>query len=308
MASTLAGLVMGRSWAQYSYRIDGVGLYPAHVRANFGNALMAVMFRGWIFRRDRSSPRFAARLVGHLGLFFLFMAVPPHAYAGELHDAARNGDVDAVRALMADGADFNESDFMSGPPIHLAVMEGHVAVAEVLIAAGADLEAVGEIGGAHPLHTAARNNRAAMVALLMDRGALFEAKNTNGQTPLIVAAVTGSRDAAEALLSKGADVNGADDFKGMTALQHAAFSGRIEIVKLLLSRGADVNVNSGTEGATPLHHAIGGGAKHDLIKLLVAEGADLNARDESGLTPMVWAEQYALPDTSELLRSLGARE
>ena len=110
------------------------------------------------------------------------------------------------------------------------------------------------------------------------------------------------------MLSKGADINGTDDFKGETALQFAAFSGRIEIVKLLLSRGANVNVNSGSEGATPLHQVIGGGAQHDLIKLLVAEGADLNARDKSGLTPLSSASHYALPETSELLRSLGARE
>jgi ankyrin repeat protein len=67
-------------------------------------------------------------------------------------------------------------------------------------------------------------------------------------------------------------------------------------------------VNSGSDGVTPLHQAIGGGAKHDLIKLLVTEGADLNARDKFGHTPLRWANQYALPDTSELLRSLGARE
>ena len=80
------------------------------------------------------------------------------------------------------------------------------------------------------------------------------------------------------------------------------------MVGLLLSRGADVNTNSDTEGATPLHLAVGGGEQHDLIKLLVAEGADLNARDKSDLTPMDWAKLYALPDTSELLRSLGAQE
>lgn len=308
MASTATGLVLVRIWVQYYYRIDGVGPYPAHVGADFGDALMAVMFRGWNLHRDRRRPRFVARLAGHLGLFFLLMAMPSLAYTSELHDAVRNGDVDAVRAIVADGVDFNESDFMTGPPIHLAIMEGHVAIAKVLIAAGADLEAVGEIGGAHPLHTAARNNQPAMVALLMDRGARFEAKNTNGQTPLIVAAVTGSRDAAEALLSKGADVNGTDEFKGETALQYAAFSGRIEMVKLLLSHGADVNVHSGNHGFTPLHQAVGGGAQSDLIKLLVAAGADLNARDKSGLTPMMTAKQYALPDTSELLRSLGAQE
>jgi len=269
---------------------------------------MTKIFRGWNLNRDRRRPQIEAPMTANLGLFFLLMSMPSVAYTSELHDAARNGDVDAVRVILADGVDIDESDFMAGAPIHLAIMEGHVAVASALIAAGADLEAVGEIGGAHPLHTAARNNQPAMVALLMDKGAKFEAKNTNGQTPLIVATVTGSHDAAEVLLSKGADINGTDEFKRETALQFAAFSGRIEMVKLLLSRGADVNVNSGNEGVTPLHQAIGGGAQHDLIKLLVSEGADLNARDKSGLTPLKWANQYALPDTSELLRSLGARE
>ena len=172
---------------------------------------MTEIFRGWNLNRNRRRPQIEAPLMANLGLFFLLMAIPSLSYTSELHDAVRNGDVDAVRVILADGVDLDESDFMIGAPIHLAIIEGHVAVASVLIAAGADLEAVGEIGGAHPLHTAARNNQPTMVALLMDRGAKIEAKNTNGQPPLIVATVTGSHDAAEVLLSKATRARSAKD-------------------------------------------------------------------------------------------------
>ena len=57
-------------------------------------------------------------------------------------------------------------------PLHLAVVwNGDPAVAELLIEAGADLEATGE-GGVTPLHAAALlNDNAAIAALLLDRGA-----------------------------------------------------------------------------------------------------------------------------------------
>ena len=243
-----------------------------------------------------------------LAILLVLFAVPHPASGTDLHEAVRQGDVAAVDTLLADHVDVNGTDFFVGPPLHLAIIEGHVAIAEALIAAGADLEAEGEIGGDRPIHTAARMDHPDMIRVLLVQGAEPEAKNTNGQTALIVAAVNDSRNVLKALLDQGVRLEGKDAFKGQTALLHASFSGRVEVVSLLLTHGADINARDDSEQATALHLAVGGGARHDLIELLVAEGADLTARDHAGTTPLQWANQYALPETSELLRSLGAQE
>ena len=71
-------------------------------------------------------------------------------------DAAMRDDVEAVRALIAEGADVNapRGDGMTG--LHWAALNGNVEVAGMLIEAGADLEAVTRLGAHRPLHVAGR--------------------------------------------------------------------------------------------------------------------------------------------------------
>ncbi|KAK2835548.1 hypothetical protein Q5P01_016032 [Channa striata] len=49
------------------------------------------------------------------------------------HDAAREGFVDAVRALVQHGADVNLVDEKGNLPLHLAAREGHLEVVRLLI-------------------------------------------------------------------------------------------------------------------------------------------------------------------------------
>ena len=60
-----------------------------------------------------------------------------------LHAAAYNGNLLAVRELLAQGADVNCQEHPYGmSPLHLAVMQGHVQVANELIQAGAQRDAL----------------------------------------------------------------------------------------------------------------------------------------------------------------------
>ena len=86
-------------------------------------------------------------------------------------DAAKRDDLDAVRALLANGADVNAAhgDGMTG--LHWAALNGNGAIARLLIDAGAVLEAATRLGAHTPLHVAAKEGQGEMVAILVEAGA-----------------------------------------------------------------------------------------------------------------------------------------
>ncbi len=72
---------------------------------------------------------------------------PPTAKAPDIsiHDAAREGNIEAVKQHLAAGADVNAKN-KYGTPLHEAAFEGYKEIAELLIAKGADVNAKNEDG------------------------------------------------------------------------------------------------------------------------------------------------------------------
>ena len=68
-------------------------------------------------------------------------------------------------------------------PLTWAACSGHVAVAEMLIAAGAEVNLANNYGMT-PLHWAARNGHLEVVQLLLRNGADKELKDNNGWKPV----------------------------------------------------------------------------------------------------------------------------
>ena len=87
-----------------------------------------------------------------------------------LCDAARRGDVDSLRRLVAAGAEVTRSDYDDRTPLHLGAAEGHVRVVEYLIARGADVNACDRWRGT-PLRDAEDGGHQAVVQLLKRHGA-----------------------------------------------------------------------------------------------------------------------------------------
>ena len=168
-------------------------------------------------------------------------AAPGVASDAPVADAAYRGDAAAVRALLKQGADVNvaQSDGMTA--LHWTAVNGGAEMAEMLIYAGAHLEAGTRIGSYTPLHLASRAANAAVVVTLLGAGADANARTTaGGATPLHMAATVGSVETIEALVEGGADVDGKDSAWEQTPLMFAAAANRVDAVDALLGRGADV--------------------------------------------------------------------
>ena len=175
-----------------------------------------------------------------------FGLVTPVAFGADapVADAVMNGEVAAVRSLIAAGADVNVPQGDGMTALHWAAFQDDADVAQVLINAKANVEAETRIGAIRPLSMAATNGSAAMIDLLVDAGANVNSATTTGATPLMAAATSGSMDAVGRLLDQGAFVNARETANGQTALMFAAWENRAEVVALLVERGAHAGLSS----------------------------------------------------------------
>jgi ankyrin repeat protein len=155
-----------------------------------------------------------------------------HAFCGEVHDAARGGDLEKVKALLKNSPELVFSkDAMGATPLHYAAQYGHKAMAEMLLANKAEVNAKDNFGQT-PLHYAAQYGQIGVAELLLAKKADVNANAKNRVTPLHVAAQQGYRELVELLLANKADVNAKTSF-GWTPLYVAEQNGRKDVATLL---------------------------------------------------------------------------
>jgi len=173
--------------------------------------------------------------------------------------------------------------FLSSPvfagPIHEAAKTGDIAALKILADADRSLLQSQDEVGKTPLHWAVGKGQPAMVVFLLDNYKVDpNIRNKNGGTPLHVAASQAQPECAKILIAYGADVN-ARTQNDSTPLHFAAFKGgkpgHIAAVKILIEAGADVNAKTDT-GATPLSMAMGR-QNTDIAALLKEHGAKIGS-------------------------------
>ena len=179
--------------------------------------------------------------IGALFLSALMHAAPP---TGSVADAAMQGNRDAVRALLKDGADVNTALGDGMTALHYAASKHDVEMAKILLYAGANVKATTRIGGYTPLLIASRDGDAPMIETLLASGADANSATTNGTTALMLASAAGHVDAVKALLAKNANINAKESVKGETPIAFAAAFGRADVIRELAARGADVNLRT----------------------------------------------------------------
>ena len=147
---------------------------------------------------------------------------------------AFGGNKPCLHLLLQTGAK-NDKDFALWTKAKCGNSKGM----ELLIAAGADVNTVGEeqkMG----LAVAANYGHSQCVKLLINAGADLDKKDVFGYTALYCASMKGHAQCVDLLLTAGADVN-VTDTKGNTILMAAAATGSEQCVKRILKAGAYVN-------------------------------------------------------------------
>jgi ankyrin repeat protein len=103
-----------------------------------------------------------------------------------IHEAAANGNIEAVKQHIAAGADVNAKNNWGWTPLYYAAWVGHKEVAELLIANGADVNKEDD-DESTPLHYAALKGQKEIAELLIAKGADMNAVGDLGRTPLDLA-------------------------------------------------------------------------------------------------------------------------
>jgi ankyrin repeat protein len=179
------------------------------------------------------------------------------AYDG-LHRGAHLGDVEAIRSLVAAGADLEQRDGNGRTPAHVAAFASNDAALEALAAAGADMNALDD-QVYDVLTIAAVANDPDMVSLALRLGNRPDlTTSVYDGTALIAAAHLGHQEVVRRLIAGGAPLDHVNNL-GWTALIEAVILGdggpdHIETVRALVMAGADRSITD-REGMTPLQHA-----------------------------------------------------
>lgn len=174
----------------------------------------------------------------YLSALFVSIILIASARAESLHDAARNGNTETVKRLIAEGADIQAIDSETAlTPLVEAALAGDREIVVLLIEKGAD--PAGRDGkGFTALHAAAHMGHVDIVELLIDQGVdLNDQQNTSKITPLHAAAERDYQDVAKILLLRGAEIDPKTG-SGHTPAFMAVLNGHPDMVKLLRDHGA----------------------------------------------------------------------
>lgn len=178
--------------------------------------------------------------------------------------AAKNGDDELVKALIASGANLNYQVKNGSTALMIASEEGHNELVKVLIQAGVDVNA----------------------------------KANYGQTALMFASSRGHTEIVKALVKARADVN-AMSTNGGTSLMLASFKGPLDVIEILIQAGADINAKSNLGWTALLYAACGGNT--EVVRTLVQSGADLKSKDKYGTTALMLAKSTHRKETIKIL-------
>jgi len=186
------------------------------------------------------------------------------ADSGAFFRAVKQDNDVAMRQLLATGMDPNTLDEKGSPGLTVALQEGSLRVARLLI----------ESPRLKP-----------------------ETRNAADESPLMMAALKGHLDLVRQLIAKDADVNK----PGWTPLHYAATGGHLEVMRLLLEQHAFIDAES-PNGSTPLMMAASYGSPES-VKLLIEAGADVGMRNRLGLTALDFARRADRSNSAELLET-----
>lgn len=199
-----------------------------------------------------------------------------------LHKAITQGDMSLIQLLLEAGADVNARPNCGKPSLTCAVQQGNPTLVRMLLKKGANLEATAPAGPT-ALYEAVTRGESELVALLLSGGANANAKPPGAEPALYNAASRGRLDLVKMLLDSGADVDG-NPPGGTTAFYVAAKKQDLSLMRLLLKGRADVE-RKPPGGAPALYHAVSS-RNREVAKLLIECGANIHATPPGGISAL----------------------
>ncbi|XP_067275313.1 GA-binding protein subunit beta-1 isoform X1 [Pseudorasbora parva] len=170
----------------------------------------------------------------------------------KLLEAARAGQDDEVRILMANGAPFTTDWQLGTSPLHLSAQFGHYSTTEVLLRAGVSRDARTKVDRT-PLHMAASEGHTRIVELLLKHGADVNAKDMLKMSALHWAVEHRHSDVVELLLRFGADVHSQSKFC-KNALDIALDNSSHELAEILqVAMQNQINTNPESPDTLTIH-------------------------------------------------------
>jgi ankyrin repeat protein len=176
-----------------------------------------------------------ARYRGETELVDILRAAKPSL---DLFEAAALGDVARVSELL-DAEPFIVSALAPDgfSALHLAAFFRQPSVEQLLLDRDADVNAEAD-NSSHvlPLHSAVAGGNARCVQILLDAGADVDARQHGGWTPLMAASERGDLEIVRALLAAGADPSLRSE-DGRSSFDFAEAEGNAEVVSALKEAG-----------------------------------------------------------------------
>jgi ankyrin repeat protein len=218
-----------------------------------------------------------------------------------------------VTCMMSGGATAqvapSDAEVRGYQGLHAAAASGNVAEIERLLAAGADREAR-DGNGRTPLHVAVYRKQREAARLLLAKGANANALDRQRYDVVTIAAVADDVPTLRLVLEGGASPKNVTSPYDGTALIAAAHLGHVEVVQVLIKAGAPLDhVNNLTWTALMESIVLGdGGKRHtETLRALVQAGANVNIPDRSGITPLAHARGRGYKEMVAILEQAGAR-
>ena len=164
-----------------------------------------------------------------------------------------------------------------------------LTIARKLVAAGANTD-LADVSGVTPLMTAVGRPQIENVELLLEAGAKVDARDNRAQeTALMIAVRDNNAAAVRALLDHGADANAATRIGKTPARRPPGAGGGSHGVGIVRSGWPERGYQDATPGGlTPLLYAARDGHT-EIARMLIAAGAKVNLADANKISPLLMA-------------------
>lgn len=238
----------------------------------------------------------------------------------QLIDAIKDEDLEVVKKILEQGASPNtkEDDVVGLSVLMMAACQANPEIVQLLLDAGADVFTADKKSGATALHKACQGGDLKVAEMLLNAGAFVDAVTpTMGHTPIMDALWYRWPDIVRLLVERGANLHLSTHY-GFTIDDHLSFQlqvnqgeekQKIVVIKEIIDAGR-ASAQKEIESQTVMAATVDG--NKDNVKKLINNGADVNTvyphvdSFQDGYTPLLAAARDGFSEIVKTLLATGA--